>query len=418
MKKYVFIFFLSLSNLMFSQTTELQSKGTYVWQASDEAKTFKEKLQMSFVSANQGFPSFGTVLAGSGYSATQDGGVFQLYFPYSSQYGGVAPRVRMGKYNNQGWTDWNTFYTSANANNASTNWATKKLIADDLIQSKGTLSLYSSSAGLGDVISLYGNRLGLTSNYGFGVESGALYNKSVASHRWYIAKNADKGVSAKMELSNDRLFVNGNVGIGTKTPTKKLEVYDNAPILSLRNKSDGVSSYGWLEFNDVNSRMGYVGFGSSSTNHLYLYNQIGGNILLSTTGGVGIGTGNTQGYKLAVAGGKGIIAEEVTVKLQANWPDYVFENRYNLPTLKEVENHIQEKGHLQNIPSAKEVAKNGIQLGEMNKKLLEKIEELTLYTIQQEKRIEKLETKNTELENQDKKIEALEKKLNALLSKK
>ncbi len=105
-------------------------------------------------------------------------------------------------------------------------------------------------------------------------------------------------------------------------------------------------------------------------------------------GKVGIGTTNIPtDYKLAVVGK--IITEEVKVQLRANWPDYVFKNDYNLPTLQEVENHIKENGHLTNIPSAKQVAKNGIKLGEMDAKLLQKIEELTLYTIQQEKKLEK-----------------------------
>ncbi len=185
------------------------------------------------------------------------------------------------------------------------------------VSSTGTLSLGSiaSSNSLRDIISLYGNRLGETNMYGFGVEGdGTLYNKAVNNHRWYISKNADKGTSAKMELSNSRLFVSGNLGLGVK---------------------------------------------------------------------------DTKGYKLAVAGSKGIIAEEVTVKLKSAWPDYVFANDYKLPTLKDVENHIKEKGHLANIPSAKEVKENGVKLGEMNTKLLEKVEELTLYTIQQEKKLEK-----------------------------
>ncbi|GGD07570.1 hypothetical protein GCM10011368_06870 [Hyunsoonleella pacifica] len=79
-----------------------------------------------------------------------------------------------------------------------------------------------------------------------------------------------------------------------------------------------------------------------------------------------------------------------------NWPDYVFTNDYKLPTLLEVEAYIKENGHLPNIDSAKEVEKNGVLLGEMNAKLLEKIEELTLYIIEQQKQIEllKLKTKN------------------------
>lgn len=63
------------------------------------------------------------------------------------------------------------------------------------------------------------------------------------------------------------------------------------------------------------------------------------------------------------------------------WSDFVFNDDYDLPTLQEVEKHIREKGHLKNIPSAKEVEENGIQLGEMNAKLLPKIEELTLYIL-------------------------------------
>ena len=85
------------------------------------------------------------------------------------------------------------------------------------------------------------------------------------------------------------------------------------------------------------------------------------------------------------------------IRVETGWSDFVFESDYNLPTLKEVENHIKENGHLQDIPSAEEVAEHGIFLGEMDSKLLQKIEELTLYTIDQEKRIENLESKNEKL---------------------
>ncbi|QXP52430.1 fibronectin type III domain-containing protein [Cellulophaga sp. HaHa_2_1] len=104
---------------------------------------------------------------------------------------------------------------------------------------------------------------------------------------------------------------------------------------------------------------------------------------------VGIGTTDTQGYRLAVAGN--VVAEEVKVALQVNWPDYVFDKAYNLPSLEQVEIHINENGYLIHMPSASEVEENGIQLGEMNAKLLRKIEELTLYTITQEKKIKLLE---------------------------
>ncbi|PXX28383.1 fibronectin type III domain-containing protein [Arenibacter sp. ARW7G5Y1] len=121
---------------------------------------------------------------------------------------------------------------------------------------------------------------------------------------------------------------------------------------------------------------------------------------------VGIGTTNTQGYRLAVAGS--VVAEEVNVKLQVNWPDYVFEKTYNLPSLQEVEDHILEQGYLLNMPSASEVEENGIEIGQMNAKLLRKIEELTLYTIQQEKKIKLLEEENRRIDSLAQKLEKLE----------
>ncbi|WP_294959862.1 tail fiber protein [uncultured Flavobacterium sp.] len=103
---------------------------------------------------------------------------------------------------------------------------------------------------------------------------------------------------------------------------------------------------------------------------------------INTSGNVGIGTLNPD-TKLAVKGT--IHSQEVKVDMEG-WSDFVFKKEYNLPTLEQVQKHIAEKGHLENIPSEEEVLKNGINLGEMNAKLLQKIEELTLYIIQQEKK--------------------------------
>ncbi len=132
---------------------------------------------------------------------------------------------------------------------------------------------------------------------------------------------------------------------------------------------------------------------------------VGGDIYYNS-GNVGIGrTSVPNGYSLAVDGN--VRAREVRVD-QDNWPDYVFSEDYELPTLKEIKKYIQENGHLPNIPSAKEVAKEGIQLGEMNKLLLEKIEELTLYMIALKKKERLL---NKELEKLDSELQLLEGKL-------
>lgn len=111
-------------------------------------------------------------------------------------------------------------------------------------------------------------------------------------------------------------------------------------------------------------------------------------VLLEIDGKVGIGTNDTKGYKLAVAGN--VIAESIKVQLSSAWPDYVFAKSYQLPALSETEKFIKENGHLPGIPSASEVKAGGINLGEMNALLLKKIEELTLHLIRQQKEIEQL----------------------------
>ena len=116
----------------------------------------------------------------------------------------------------------------------------------------------------------------------------------------------------------------------------------------------------------------------------------------STSGNVGIGTTDPGSYKLAVEGKIG--AREVVVTLDS-WADFVFEKDYRLMPLHEVEQHIQENQRLPDIPSEKEVLENGVSLGEMQSKLLQKVEELTLYVIEQNKRIEKLEKENGALKD-------------------
>lgn len=87
----------------------------------------------------------------------------------------------------------------------------------------------------------------------------------------------------------------------------------------------------------------------------------------------------------------GIRAEEVVVDLAFNWPDYVFYNDYSLMPLNELKAFIQEKGHLPNVPSAETIGEHGIKLGDMTRIQQEKIEELTLYILELNKRIEQLE---------------------------
>lgn len=168
---------------------------------------------------------------------------------------------------------------------------------------------------------------------------------------------------------------NGNFGIGTPNPLQKFVVSDNG--------ADGLEVY-------LNQPMGTVGLQAyNRASSAYKKMQFDANGFAFMGGGVAIGTTDLLGYRLAVNGK--IRTHEIKVEM-ANWPDYVFAKDYKLSSLSETEKHIQEKGHLPNIPSAKEVEINGVELGDMNKRLLQKIEELTLYLIQHDKEIQELKT--------------------------
>lgn len=225
--------------------------------------------------------------------------------------------------------------------------------------------------------------------------------------------------------ANKISFPSGNIGIGTFDPKAKLDINGNLNLTSQgsswitgKTGKGGLTFTNQLTSNDYNSLIrqktssghfvnlgglgdyfGFFGYDKNRTVNGYDHSMV----MNLNNGNVGIGTITTGNHKLAVEGSIG--AREIKVEA-SGWSDFVFERNYNLPTLLDVENHIKEKGHLKDIPSAKEVEKNGFFLGEMDAKLLQKIEELTLYTIEQEK---KLKTQNSKIENQQKEIEELKK---------
>ncbi|KXX71225.1 hypothetical protein [Flammeovirga sp. SJP92] len=255
-----------------------------------------------------------------------------------------------------------------------------------------------------------------------------------------------------------KMLADGSLGIGTETPAYKLHVSGDSyfsggskskytTIGMTKGSSDNgyvreawVYQYGgqfeWVQdeklwkrndytYNETGGiiythsgvsffqipRASLIGNKNSFTNselsdYTYLYSNL-------SNGNVGIGTKNTAGFKLSVNGN--IRATEV--KVYTGWADYVFEENYDLKPLSEVEAHIKEHKHLPDVPSAKEVEENGVNVGETEAMLLRKIEELTLYTIEQDKKIKELEAKNKEIEeiktlylNQQKLIEQLLKK--------
>ena len=175
-------------------------------------------------------------------------------------------------------------------------------------------------------------------------------------------------------------------------------------IIDAYDKYDNQGGNGALLINWYSGRDVVVGGGApniSTGDFKTRYNTY----LCTEDGAVGIGTANTQGYKLAVKGSSGIIAEEVTIKLHSNWPDYVFTDDYELESLENLREFIYKNKHLPGVPNKKEVQKNGIKVKELNKILLEKIEELTLYTIDQQELINQLQESNNDLQERIKNLE-------------
>lgn len=189
----------------------------------------------------------------------------------------------------------------------------------------------------------------------------------------------------------DRVFVDatGKVGINEDNPSAHLHVTGRTYLNNMNNEAlaiDGTNPF--IQFYQSGVSKSFI----QQTGATLFMGVNGGNLRLDANQvAIGADLNTATGYKLAVSGK--VICEELKVELKGNWPDYVFANNYNLKPLHEVEDFISRNKHLPNIPSAKEVEANGIEVGDMQKRLLEKIEELTLYIIELKKEVDDLKNK-------------------------
>jgi len=242
---------------------------------------------------------------------------------------------------------------------------------------------------LGDKISLFGDRIGLDSMYGLGVSDKTMYYKSNGAHSWLIQGNS--GSFPEMHLTSTGL------GIGTSAPNHELIIQGNEPAVQIRD--DGVDNAAnaarleLLEQAGGNYDGGAFLWWNGELNRLYIGTLNGGTptnqiVIDRSSNSVGIGTQNIDtNHRLSVNGS--IRAKEIIV--ETGWSDFVFEDGYALRPLDDVATFIEQHGHLPDVPSAADVARDGVAVGAMEATLLQKIEELTLYTLELSARIEQLE---------------------------
>ncbi|MEH6305276.1 tail fiber protein [Olivibacter sp. CPCC 100613] len=198
---------------------------------------------------------------------------------------------------------------------------------------------------------------------------------------------------------------NGHFGIGTIDPESKLSVSSitNGWLISSKAMAVEAGQINGIKLlngypNDTNKWAGVAAIAEDTHSNytgLAIYSSAAERIRIAGNGNVGIGTSSPKA-KLAVEGN--IIAKEIKVTTNIAAPDYVFEPDYKMQSLLEIEKFVKENKHLPEIPSAKQIGEEGLDLAAMNLALLKKVEELTLHLIEKDKvlgevlqRLERLE---------------------------
>ena len=195
------------------------------------------------------------------------------------------------------------------------------------------------------------------------------------------------------------LFLSLPITAFAQTTFPGIDISLGTPAYGINIKTNFGQSGGWSRGYNISNQDGterLVAFGAfgrmdngvSKINYAYVGRDYNDTFMTFLPNGyVGVGTVAPK-EMLSVNGN--IRAKQIKVET-TNWPDYVFSENYQLPSLKETEKFIQTNGHLPEVPKASEIEQNGVDLGELNKILLKKMEEMTLYMIDKDKRIQALE---------------------------
>jgi hypothetical protein len=280
------------------------------------------------------------------------------------------------------------------------------LHSDNGTEPHAYLSLWASEpdvsyngVGIGNNIRNYFNGQSFTR---INTSAGGSYMRLLDNEINFNTVSASGTKKQVMTISPNAATFSGNVGIGTENPQAKLDINGN---LRINNATDHTFVSLGKELNDQiitdNSTAKHYGGG-------YFFRVHNENIEYKYIDALKI----SDNGNVAVA--NKLEAREVKVTTTPT-ADFVFAENYNLPKLEEVEKHIKEKKHLPEIASAKEMQREGVNVGEFQIKLLQKIEELTLYTIDQNK-LNKEQENQINIQNQ--KIEQLEKLIQELVSTK
>ena len=292
------------------------------------------------------------------------------------------------------------------------------------VQCAGTLELLGTNASvMGTVCSAQGhsavaagNSASASGDYstvlGYNASASGAYSKAIGrfitasgSNSFVIGSGNSSATKLTNNIANSIMFGMGSstpsmtirqnstqnamayVGIGTTNPKKEFHVNGNVMLSGTGNSllfaSSSSSNYGDFGIKITNDGLNFFRPNNGS--------PINNLLFISSLGNIGVGTSNPV-HKLSVNGT--VQAKELIVTMLANdWPDYVFDPEYRPINLEELGQYVKYEKHLPGVPSANEISSEGLNVGEMNVILLQKIEELTLYVIELQKQIDELKTK-------------------------